>query len=66
MQELKQAIESKIDNHNMGSQGILREAATQWSKHSLESYADKLLKRALNISRALAEFENEYERLSDE
>ena len=39
----------------------LREAAIKWAGHSLKTYNNELLHRAMAISEALAQFVNEYE-----
>ncbi len=41
--------------------GVLRVASTRWAEHSLKMYRGNLLRRAIDISIALAEFDNERE-----
>jgi hypothetical protein len=40
----------------------LRKSSIEWAQHSLETYRDNLLLRALAISAAIADFENEMEK----
>lgn len=65
MEKLARAI--KRESARFGESPIstvapeLHEAALRWAEHSLRTYKGKLLRRALDISQALADFTNELE-----
>lgn len=57
MEELKVSIEDfKLGENN------LREAAKKWAATAIQTYDDKLLRKALEISASIANFLNELER----
>lgn len=60
MEKLSRSLE---DAQQMGGeQATLRQAGTKWATHALMVYDAELLKKALAISQAIAEFCNELER----
>ena len=59
MDELRAGLE-RVEQAEKGEES-LREVAVSWATHSLKTYRDELLSRAMAISEALAQFANEYE-----
>ena len=53
MQELSQAIDRAIESGGL----CLRDSAKKWAAFSLDNYTGEMLSAALNISKALAEFD---------
>jgi hypothetical protein len=62
MQDIRETIEQHMENfppaENEGG-GMFLELSKRWATHSLGVYCDELLTKALAISKALAEFDNE-------
>lgn len=60
MQELAQAVERAAEGAHLdeaaGGPLVLDTAAQEWAAHALATYQGALLKRALRISAALADF----------
>lgn len=61
MQDVQETLETHMENfppaENSGGQFL--ELSKRWATHSLDVYCDALLTKALAISKALAEFDNE-------
>lgn len=63
MEQLSKSIDKFIDESKTIDQiqkNELDEAAVKWAAFSLETFSGKLLRSALNISAALADFTCEY------
>ena len=59
MKELADSMEKYVDAHAADehvSNPDLQQAANKWATHSLQTYRGKLLKSALKISAAIADF----------
>lgn len=61
MQDVQDTLNTQMENfppaENEG--GVFLELSKRWATHSLGVYCDGLLTKALAISKALAEFDNE-------
>ena len=65
MEELRQAI-TKMETETTpekvnGREHFLRDAAEDWADHSIRTFQGELLKKALLISAAMADFVSELE-----
>lgn len=61
MQDVQQTVDERIERFADDSRvnGDFTELAKRWASHSLETYKDELLTKALAISKALSEFDSE-------
>ena len=60
MQDVQRTIDSHIDLFSPAEErGEFTQLAQRWASHSLATYKDELLGKALAIAKALSEFDNE-------
>lgn len=61
MQDVQETLNTHIENftpsENQGGEFLA--LSKRWATHSLEVYTDELLTKALAVSKAIAEFDNE-------